>query len=268
MCGSNVTASVYRAIRRGAGEIRRAARRERPALDATRLAGGRVIDLTHVLTPEFPMWPGDPHFSMTEFAPLSQDSFFANTIALHEHSGTHLDAPAHAAAGGVTVDQIPAAALVAPLAIVDISARARRDPDTLLSVGDILGWERAHGELPAGAFLAMRSGWHARAGDADAFLNLDGAGVMRTPGFAPAAVEFLVAQRDLVGIGSDTMSIDAGRAVDFGAHIAALGSGLYAVESLANLDAAPAAGALVIVGAPKHRGGSGGPTRVLAIAPR
>lgn len=263
MCGSAVTASVHRAIARLSHKPRQAP--PRPPLDISR---GQIVDLTHILTPEFPMWPGDPQFSMTEFSPLGGDTFYANTLALHEHSGTHIDAPAHAAAGGVTVEAIPAATLIAPLAIIDISARAAADPDALLSIADILDWERLYGELPLGSLLALRADWSTRAGDAAAYLNLDPAGVMRTPGFDPTAVRFLVERRDVVGIGTDTMSIDAGRSEEFGAHVAALGSGLYAVESLTNLAAVPAAGAIVIVGAPTHRGGSGGPARVLAVVPQ
>lgn len=264
MCGSGVTARVYQSIQR----LGRA-RAPRPPTRTIVPAASRVVDLTHVLTPEFPMWPGDPPFSMRVFSPLTDSTFLANELALHEHSGTHIDAPAHASSTGVTVDAIPAASLVAPLAVIDLSARAAADPDTLLTVADILAWERAHGPLPSGALVAMNSGWSDRATTAEEFLNISGpgAGVMRTPGFDPAAARFLAEEREVVAIGSDTLSIDAGRSQDFGAHIAALGSGLYAVEALANLSAVPAAGAIIVVGAPKHRGGSGGPARVLALVP-
>lgn len=266
MCGSGVTARVHQAIAR-LGRARVAPRR--PAARPVLPADCEVVDLTHVLSPEFPMWPGDPPFEMRAFSALTETTFFANELVLHEHSGTHIDAPAHACATGVTVEQIPAASLVAPLAIVDIAARAAADPDALLTVEDVLEWESAHGSLPAGALVVMRSGWSGRA-PGPAFLNIDSSGVpvMRTPGFAPAAARFLAEQRDVVGIGTDTFSIDAGRSQDFGAHVAALGSGLYAVEALANLEAVPASGAVAVVGAPKHRGGSGGPARVLALMPR
>lgn len=270
MCGSGVTARVHQAIAR-LGRARVAPRR--PSTRPVLTADCEVVDLTHVLSPEFPIWPGDPPFEMRTFSALTETTFFANELVLHEHSGTHIDAPAHACATGVTVEQIPAASLVVPLAIVDITARAEADPDALLTIKDILDWEHAHGPLPAGALVVMRSGWSDRA-PGPGFLNIDpptrGAGVpvMRTPGFAPAAARFLAEQRDVVGIGTDTFSIDAGRSRDFGAHVAALGSGLYAVEALANLEEVPAAGAVAIVGAPKHRGGSGGPARVLALAPR
>ncbi|MFO0514533.1 MAG: cyclase family protein, partial [Rhodobacterales bacterium] len=56
-----------------------------------------------------------------------------------------------------------------------------------------------------------------------------------------------------------------GNSADFAVHTSWLPSGRYGIENLAGLDGLPAAGATVFVGAPKHRGGTGGPARVLAV---
>jgi kynurenine formamidase len=66
-------------------------------------------------------------------------------------------------------------------------------------------------------------------------------------------------------IGLDTASLDIGASADFPAHVSWLPSGRYGIENLANLDALPALGAIAIVGAPRLAGGSGGPSRVLAL---
>jgi kynurenine formamidase len=87
-----------------------------------------------------------------------------------------------------------------------------------------------------------------------------------TPGFSEEAARFLVDRRDIVGVGVDTLSLDAAVAKKFVAHLAFLGAGKYGVELLANLGAVPAAGATMILGAPKHEGASGGPVRALAVA--
>jgi len=56
---------------------------------------------------------------------------------------------------------------------------------------------------------------------------------------------------------------------DIKAYIAAHGpippTNRYGIENLANLDRVPAAGATLVVGAPKHRGGTGGPARIFAL---
>ena len=72
-------------------------------------------------------------------------------------------------------------------------------------------------------------------------------------------------ERDIVGAGVDTLSLDFGASTDFGTHLTLLPAGKFGIENLANLDGAPATGALIIIGGPKHEGASGGPSRVYAV---
>ena len=70
---------------------------------------------------------------------------------------------------------------------------------------------------------------------------------------------------DVAAIAVDTLSIDPGNTPDFAVHLSWLGRGRYAIECLNNLNKLPATGATVFVGAPTHRGGTGGPARILAV---
>lgn len=234
-----------------------------PAAPARATSGG-VLDLTHVLSPQTPVWPGNPPFSAVPVAWENVGGFDQNMLALWEHTGTHVDAPAHRR-GAATTDLLPPQDLVAPLVVIDIRGRADSDPDTGVTVADLTEWERRHGSIPERAFVAMYSGWEERLAVPGAFVNLDGQGVPHGPGFTAAAAEFLVSERGIVGAGVDTLSLDRAADRDFGAHSAFLGAGRYGVEMLANLGAAPPVGATVVVGAPKHAGGTGGPCRVLAL---
>ena len=209
-----------------------------PVASPVATGGMAVLDLTHIITPELPVWPGNEPFSAETVKDYATDGFYAQSVSLWEHTGTHIDAPA---------------------------ARAADDPDAAVAVEDIEAWEATNGPLPEGAFVAMHSGWATKIDDAEAFINMDDAGVMHFPGFSPEAATFLIEQRSIVGIGVDTLSQDPGNSTDFGTHVAILGAGRYGVEGLANLDQAPAAGATVITGAPKHANASGGPSRVLAL---
>ncbi|MBF6059174.1 cyclase family protein [Nocardia terpenica] len=226
---------------------------------------GTVVDLTHPLSPATPVWPGNPPFTMVPVAVRAVGGFEQKAIGLWEHTGTHIDAPIHRAAGGASVDAIAAQDLVAPLVVIDIGARAAADVDAVLTVADIETFEARHGRIPERAFVALHSGWERRLATPGAFVNLDGAGTPHAPGFAPEAAEYLVAQRDIVGAGVDTLSLDHASSHDYGAHTAFLGAGRYGVEMLANLAAVPPTGATVVIGAPKHTGGTGGPCRVLAL---
>lgn len=225
----------------------------------------RAVDLTHTLTAEFPRWPGYSPFEVQNSHNYAQHGFFANAWHIHEHSGTHVDAPLHFSTKGWSAAEIRAEALVAPVVVVDIRSRARRDPAAEVRVEDIKAWEKKHGRVSAGAAVLMWSGWEDRAVDQAAFLNYDGKGVMHFPGFSPEAAEFLVKERSVVGIGVDTISLDHGPSTDFGAHFAVLPANRWGIENLANLGKVPPRGATLFVGVPRVKGASGGPARVLAV---
>ena len=233
-----------------------------------RLAKGfrDVHDLTHVFSPRTPVFPAFKPIQIRPKFSIAKDGFFANEVTFDEHTGTHLDAPVHFVANAVTADKLPADKFFAPLAVMSIAGRAAKDADALLSVEDVLAWEKQHGRLPAGAFVAMHSGWDAKVANADRFLNKDAKGTMHAPGFSEEVARFLVKERDIVGAGVDTLSLDAASASRFVAHLALLGAGKYGVELLANLGTVPPSGATIIVGGPKHEGATGGPARVYAVA--
>ena len=75
----------------------------------------------------------------------------------------------------------------------------------------------------------------------------------------------MVNERDVVGIGVDTLSLDLGASREFGAHRSVLPAGKYGLENLANLGEVSEAGARIVVGGPKHEGATGGPARVFAL---
>jgi kynurenine formamidase len=236
-----------------------------PVLGPRALTFSSVTSLSYSNSPSTPVWPGNPVFAMETVVTIEENGFYANLLTYHEHTGTHMDAPAHFIADGQTADLLDPNTLVAPLAVIDVSAAVSLDEDYGLTVDDILAWEAEYGELPAGAFVAMYSGWGARIDDAEAFVNLDADSVMHFPGFSPDAAAFLVDERSIVGIGSDTLSQDPGNSTDFGTHVTILGAGKFGVEGVAHLETVPASGATVVLGANNHVMASGGPTRILAL---
>lgn len=273
MCAPIVIEEVRKALsRRGfIGAVAACAGATPPAIAAqqkpVRLPKGfrDVIDLTHTFSPSLPVYPAYKPIQIRQRFSVARDGFAANEVTFDEHTGTHLDAPSHFVAGASSADSIPAGQLIAPLAVIAISGRARKDPDALVTVDDLLAWEKRHGRLPAGALVAMDAGWDARAGNPTEFLNQDAKGVMHTPGFGVEAARFLVEQRDISGVGVDTLSLDAGAAQKFVAHMAILGAGKYGLELMAHLDRVPPSGATVFIGAMKHAGATGGPARVVAV---
>jgi kynurenine formamidase len=230
-----------------------------------RTRGMRIHDLTHTLHPGFPSFSGQPVFKTDVAVTLKKDGYYALNLTYFEHVGTHMDAPAHFSESGRTVDRVPAANLIAPLAVIHIHERAARDQDTRVTPADIRGWERRHGRLPRGAAVFMHSGWESRVASTQRFRNPDATGIMHFPGFHSDAAEFLLRERNVVGIGVDTLSLDFGPSKDFKTHVTWLPTGRWGLEGLANLATIPEHGAMVFVGAPKVATGSGGPSRVIAV---
>lgn len=224
-----------------------------------------VVDLTHILGLNMPLFPGNDPVRIDVIRTFEADGYYANRLDLAEHSGTHMDAPAHFDPDGMSVHQIPVNQLVGPLAVIDIRERAARDPDALVTPDDLRAWERRYGRIPNGAVVIMHSGWATRIGDSAAFLNADAGGTFHFPGWSKAATDFLLAERNVIGIGVDTISLDFGASTDFAVHYSWLPAGRWGLENVANLTDVPPSGATVFVGAPKTFGGSGGPTRLMAV---
>lgn len=223
----------------------------------------RVVDLTHTLSPQFPMgW--DKPFAMEQVNKLGKDTWNVYRWHLIEHIGTHLDAPLHCT-DLESADRIPAEQLVGPLAVVDIRDRAAANPDAQLTVDDLKAWERKHGPIASGSVVALFSGWDARVGDARKFFGQDDRGGYHHPGFHLEAVQFLQQERHVRGIATDTLNLDAAAAGDFPVHHYWLGHHKWGLENLANLGQLPPKGAIIVVGSPKIAGCTGGPSRVLAL---
>ena len=232
-----------------------------PALAA---GHGEVVDMTHVYDADFPTYFGVPGVEITQEYRFSESGFNLFNLTLNEHTGTHIDAPLHFSADGQSVDEIPVDNLVCPLAVVDIAAKAEADADAQVTVEDLKAWIASNGEIPDGACVAMYSGW-SRKTASDGYRNVDEAGSMHFPGFHVEAAQMLIEESRAVAIAVDTLSLDYGASADFATHYAWLPTNRYGIENLANLDKVPATGATLIVGAPNHRGGSGGPARIFAM---
>ena len=156
-------------------------------------------------------------------------------------------------------------ALVVPLAVVDVAAKAAQNPDYLLTREDIAAWEKKYRRLPDNCCVAMHSGWAKHVGDAGKFTGKDAAGVFHFPGVSPEAADWLMKERKVSGLAVDTLSLDHGPSKDFKVHYAWLPSGRWGLENVANLDRVPVAGATLVVGAPKVKNATGGLTRLFAL---
>jgi kynurenine formamidase len=225
-----------------------------------------VLDLTHTLYEGFPTYSGEKWFTMEKPVTWAKDKVNLHKWILMEHTGTHIDSPFHFSEKGNTVDLIPIADLMVPMVVINIAARAADNPDTSVTPDDIKAWESRNGRIPDGACVVMNSGW-GKLLSSPKFTGVDPAGKFHTPGFHGETAQLLINERNVKGVGVDTLSLDTGlnSAGAFPFHYAWLGSGRWGVENLANLDTVPEKGALLFVGAPKVKDGTGGPSRIVAL---
>lgn len=241
----------------------------------------RVVDLTQPLGPDTPViglpeiFASSPGVSLDVISRYDDKgpAWYWNTLSLGEHTGTHFDAPVHWITGkdlpDNTCDTIPVGRFVGPACVIDVSEQVAQDPDFLLAPDHLAAWEEEHGRIPAAAWVLLRTDWSKRSG-AEAFLNVAEDGP-HSPGFHADTSALLANDRDVLGVGVETVGTDAGQAGGFEPpfpnHTTMHGAGKFGLASLCNLDLLPPTGAVVIAAPLKIVDGSGSPLRVLAISP-
>jgi kynurenine formamidase len=240
------------------------------------IASKQFVDLTHAFSPGTPHWKGFPRervrtlYWYTPRKGTLGSGFFAQEFTHVGQWGTHVDAPAHFAPGGRTVDQIALKEMTLPLVVLDVHEKVARNPDYTISLADVQAWERRHGPIPVHAFVVMRTDWSKRWPSADAMANKDATGVAHYPGWSLPVLRYLYERRHITASGHETTDTDPGIATtkdDYSLESYILHHDHYQIELLTNLEKVPEAGAIAFVTFPKPQGGSGFPARVFAILP-
>jgi kynurenine formamidase len=237
------------------------------------LLEGRIVDLTHAFDEGTIYWPTETGFQLERvaFGPTPAGYFYAaNRLCAAEHGGTHIDAPIHFHEDRDTVDAIPLERLIGPGIVVDASESCRRDPDYRVRVDDFLAWEERNGRIPEGAIVLLRTGFGRHWPDRTRYMGTAERGAeavakLHFPGLDPEAAHWLATERSIGAIGLDTPSIDHGPSTRFESHVALFARNIPALENVANLHELPETGITVIALPMKIAGGSGGPTRIVAV---
>ncbi len=238
----------------------------------------RIVDLTQPLSantpllPLPPQWNNTPPFKIWELSRYDErgPAWYWNAFETGEHTGTHLDAPIHWVSGkdlpDNSVDRLPARSFIGPACVIDVTAQCAANADFLLTPDGVVAWEAQHGKIPRGAWVLLRTGWSKRGG-AD-FFNAKEDGP-HTPGWSTACSVFLAKERDVLGVGVETIGTDAGQAAGFtppfSNHYHMHGSGKLGLAYICNLDQLPPTGAVVVAAPLKIVNGSGSPVRAFAI---
>jgi len=232
------------------------------------LKTAKYIELSHTITPTVPVWKG---FGPSRFAAASdpqsgkpytyaKDGFEATAYQLStDQLATQLDPPAHWAPEYPAIDELPATYTLRPLVVISIVDQVAKETGYHLQVADIERWESAHGRIPEGAVVMVRSDWSKE------WPNPELAKRSVFPGVSLAALKFLHEQRHILFHGHEPLDTDTTPNLE-GEHWL-MHNGYAQAEGVANLDQVAENGCLIAIGFPKFEGGLGGYARYVGICP-
>ena len=231
------------------------------------IASKKFVDLTHAFGPETPVWSGFGQARMSPAADpktkkpytLKDDGFRTTFYEMVGQYGTHVDPPAHFAEGGITMDEIPLKDMILPLIVLDGTPYLTKEPNHAFSVADLTAWEKKHGRVPRGAFVALRTDMYKDFDNPERFKRAP------FPAWAFETIKFLYEQRGVTATGHESLDTDVTDKMESETYL--LQKGHYQIEVMANLDKVPAKGALIVVSWPKVKKGLGFPARAFAILP-
>lgn len=238
-------------------------------------AHARYVSLSHVLTKDSPLWDGFPHTTafrrglakLDENAPLEATTYetmgFETTSYTFatDQFGTQLDPPAHWHQCFPAIDELPPTLALRKLAIISIAEQVEADPSYSLTVDDVRAWESVNGAVPADCVVMVRSDWSKRWPDKARFVPADG----KFPGVSLEALQFLHLERRILFHGHEPLDTDNTPTLEGEDWL--MNNGYMQAEGVANLDQAPARGALIAIGFPRFKGGTGGFASFTAICP-
>ncbi len=210
------------------------------------------IDLTLVISPALPVFPGSPRPQFIPWSDIKDDGYNLELLFLSSHTGTHIDAPYHFASDGITIHQIPLDRLIGR----GILIKSPKEADSAITRADITLFEKENGMIPNGSSVFFFTGWQRNLKDSSYFT--------RNPGLDTSAARYL-ASKDINLVGTDSPSIDLGRDESFGTHRILSKGNILIVENLANLDRIPSREFDFAILPLNLKGATGSPVRAVAL---
>jgi arylformamidase len=208
----------------------------------------KIVDLTQPMTNGMPVMEGIEPPQFRDLADVSVDGYAMSQYTFVNHTGTHVDAPAHQIAGGASLDEIPLDRLVTYAVTIDLTGH---EPGPV----GLADFDGQLDQMLAGDLVLFRSD-NARNWGTDAYWH----GWCYPDTLAARAL----IDRDVAGIGFDGPSADPVDTDDYELHRLWLGAGKIIIENLASLAELPDR-CRIVVAPLKVRDANGGPARVFAL---
>lgn len=215
----------------------------------------RLVDLSMPINPKTPMFPAYPPPAFTQWTTREAHGFYAESLFLISHTGTHVDAPFHFEPGGKKLEDVPLGTFIAPGHVLDVrglGAKGAIRPKHLAAAR-----RSVPDAVRRGDAILLRTGWWERRRGTPAYL-------FENPGLTKVAAKLLVEWgAGIVGI--DTANIDRPDDGAYPAHHALLQADVPIIENVANLAALRSSTFLLLALPLRLEGVSGSPIRLVAL---
>jgi len=182
-----------------------------------------VIDLSHMIVPDMPVYPGMEQPVMESACCIEKNGFWEKKITIYSHTGTHMDAPAHIIPGAATLDTLPVSHFCGTACVVDVATISGNRIERSM----LLPHEQTIREVD---FLVIRTGWDRYWGMDRYFVDY--------PVLTVEAAEWL-GKCMLKGIGIDAISVDDTDSHHFPVHRALLKADTVIIENLTDIGKIP-----------------------------
>lgn len=180
----------------------------------------KIIDLTHTIQSDMPVYPGTEKPIFKDANNLKEHGFIEKMITFYSHTGTHMDAPAHILRNGKTLDSYPADHFIGTAFVISLENFQNREIDKQYLLGYAVDLENVD-------YVIFNTGWSNLWGSENFFSGF--------PILSEEATIWLTENFNLKGIGTDAISIDHEDSTDFPVHKVFFSKGLVVIENLANL---------------------------------
>lgn len=232
------------------------------------------VELSHELDNSSPYWSGIPEGSV-ELCKTVFDwgnpmlECLIQTFKFPGQFGTHIDFPYHFTKEGAASESFGVEDAVFPLCVIDITGKVAENPTYAVTAEDIKEYEAKYGNIPDGAFVALRTDWSKNWPDMNRLSGIAEDGSENFPAWSLDALKYIYEVRNAAANGHETLDTDASVVAaaegDLVCERYVLEKGKVQIEVLCNLDLLPPAGAVLFAAWPKIKGATGLPVRVWAI---
>lgn len=220
----------------------------------------KIIDLTHTLDADTPVWDNKCGFqlkTMQDYPDFSGIAKFrVQEMATASGIGTHIDAPAHCIEGGNALEAMDISNPFYSAIVIDVSHKTNASYQ--VNMQDISEFEKKYRSIEKNSVVLFYTGWDKFWNNPAHFSNN-----FLFPSVSSEVGEYLN-EKKIAGIGIDTFSPDVGES-DFPVHRILLSNNRFILENVANLSAMPTVGGEILVLPLKIKGGTEGPLRLIGM---